>query len=208
MPTYPLTFPTPQPASATFRLVRASSKSVSPFTFREQIYLHPGERWEGVVEWPPMTQDKAAEIQSFYLELQGQFGTFLYGDPNYLAKGARGLATGSPLVNGAGQTGNTLVVDGLTPSLTGWLKKGDYFQLGSGTAARLYQVSQDVNTDGSGEATLTFWPAIRSSPADNQAVIINGAKGLFRAATGSSELTVTEGNFYSTSFAFVEAIGE
>lgn len=208
MATYPLTFPSIVPSSASFRIARSTSSSVSPFTFTQQVYNFGGERWEGNVTFPPMTSANAAELQSFFLEMQGMYGTFLYGDPNYLAQGARGLATGSPLVMGAGQTGNTLIVDGLSNNLTGWLKKGDYIQIGTGVNARLYQSSQDVNTNGSGQATITLYPALRSSPADNAAVIVSGANGLFRLVGNTAEWQVEEGNFYNFSFGFVEAISE
>lgn len=208
MATFPLTFPALTPQTASFRIVRATSSSVSPFTFRQQVYKFGGGRWEGNVDFPPLTQDQAAELQAMFLELEGQYGTFLYGDPNYLAQGARGLATGSPLVKGAGQTGNTLVVDGLSNNLTNWLKKGDYIQLGTGTSARLYQSSTDVNTNGSGEATITLYPALRTSPTDNAVVVVNGARGCFRLADNAAEWRVSEGNLYSVSFGFVEAIIE
>lgn len=209
MPTYPLSFPSGLvPSSASFGLSRATSSTISPYTFNQQVYKFSGERWEGSVTFPPMTQESVGELQAFFLEMQGQFGTFLYGDPNYLVKGARGIASGSPLVNGAGQTGNTLNVDGLGASIVGWLKKGDYIQLGSGSSSRLHQSATDVDTNGSGQATITLYPAIRTSPADNAAVVVNGAKGVFRLASNVSEWAISEGNFYDVSFGFVEAISE
>lgn len=208
MPTYPLSFPSITPAAATFRITRSTSSSVSPFTFRQQVYQFGGERWEGTVEFPPLTRAQAAEVQAFLLEMQGQYGTFLYGDPNYLVEGARGLASGSPLVMGAGQTGNSLIVDGLANNLTGWLLKGDYIQLGTGADARLYQTYQDVNTNGSGQATIPLFPNLRSSPADNAAVVVSGAKGVFRLASPSAEWQVGEANIYSLNFGFIEAISE
>lgn len=206
---YPLTFPTSvTPKSGTFRLRRATSSSVSPFTFRRQVYKFSGETWEGNVTFPPLTQDQVADLQAFLTDLQGQYGTFLYGDPNYLAQGPRGLASGSPLVNGASQTGNSLAVDGLSNNLTGWLKKGDYIQIGTTTSSRLHMVVDDVNTNGSGQATIPIYPAIRTSPADNAAIIVNGAKGLFRLASSEVEWDIGEANLYSVSFGFVEAVGE
>jgi hypothetical protein len=135
MATFPLTFPTLTPQSATFRITRATSSSISPFTFRQQVYKFGGERWEGNVTFPPLTSDQAAELQAMFLELEGQYGTFLYGDPNYLAQGPRGLATGSPLVKGAGQTGNTLVVDGLI-CWTHWLAEKGRLSFSSEPALR------------------------------------------------------------------------
>jgi hypothetical protein len=208
MVTFPIAFPSLTPATGSFKLVRSVSSSTSPFTFKQQVYRFTGDRWEGQVTFPPLTQAQAGEIQAFFLQLEGMYGTFLYGDPNYLAQSPRGLATGSPLVMGAGQTGNSLIVDGLSNNLTGWLKKGDYIQIGTGSASRLHQVSEDVNTNGSGQATIPIYPAIRTSPADNAAIVVTGAKGCFRLASSSGEWQIGEANLYNISFSYIEAITE
>jgi hypothetical protein len=208
MPTYPLTFPSIPPAASTFMLTTATSSSISPFTFRQQVYKHPGERWQGAISWPPLSRAQSGAIRAFLTELQGQYGTFLYGDPDYLAKGPLGVASGSGQVAGAGQTGNTLNVDNLSVGVTGLLLKGDYFQIGTGTDARLYQLVADVNSDSGGAATFSFFPALRSTPADNAAIVINGAKGLFRSSSNIAEWQANEGNIHTISFSFVEAISE
>lgn len=208
MPTYPLTFPAVGIKSSNMRLITASSMSQSPYTFRQQVYLFPGARWEIDVTVRRLTYAQAGAVKAFKADLQGHFGTFLYGDPDFLAKGANGLLGGTPLVKGAGQTGNTLDIDGLTPSVVGWGKKGDYFQLGTGTGSRLYMLTEDVDSDGAGEATLTFQPPLRSSPADNAAVTVNGAKGLFRMATNIADWGSDQSSIHDFSMTMVEAIGE
>jgi len=155
-----------------------------------------------------MLNSDAASVKAFLADLQGQYGTFLYGDPDYLAVGARGSLGGTPLVNGAGQTGNTLAIDGASLSVTNWIRKGDYFQLGTGTSARLYMITEDANSNGSGEVTLTFQPALRSSPADNQAVTITGAKGLMRLASNTAEWSSNYRPIYGVRISYVEAINE
>jgi hypothetical protein len=70
---------------------------------------------------------------------------------------------GTVLVNGAGQTGSSLVVDGLTdvPQV------GDTFTLAG--VEKVYTVTATVTVT-SGGATLSINPALASSPADNAAV--------------------------------------
>ena len=70
---------------------------------------------------------------------------------------------GTVLVNGAGQTGSSLVVDGLTdvPQV------GDTFSVAG--VEKVYTVTATVTVT-SGGATLTINPALASSPADNAAV--------------------------------------
>ena len=102
----------------------------------------------------------------------------LLGDPiGATPRGSASSAPGTPVVNGASQTGDTLSIDGLPASATGYLKAGDYIQLGSGTGAQLYKVLDDVDSNASGEADLTIWPDLRSSPADDATVVVSNAKG-------------------------------
>lgn len=206
--TYPLTFPSVGIVRSSFRIKRAVSQSSSPFTFAQQTYKHQGEMWEGEVTFKPVRRADAAEIQAFLGELYGAYGTFLYGDPDFLVQGLRGAGGGTPLVKGASQTGNTLIIDGLTSATANVYKKGDYFQLGTGTSSRLYMITQNINSNTAGEATLQFVPAIRSSPADNAAVTFAGAKGLFRSAENVAQWDSDYAMIYGITFSFMEAVGE
>jgi hypothetical protein len=109
--------------------------------------------------------------------LCGSKGSFLLGDTAHTTP--RGVGTGTPLVMGGGQSGAELITDGWTPGVTNILRAQDYIQLGSGNTARLYMVLQDVNSNGSGQATLDLWPTLRSSPADNAAIVINNPMSRF-----------------------------
>lgn len=93
---------------------------------------------------------------------------------------------GAPLVNGAGQTGTTLVVDGLTDTP----QSGDTFTV-NGTAKVYTLVGTPVVTSGS--TTLTITPALAASPADNSVVT-------FRTANRSSanKLRFARHNFSGT----------
>jgi hypothetical protein len=128
----------------------------------------------------------------------------LLGDPNGAT--ARGAATGTPLVNGASQTGGSLVIDGAATSVTGWLKAGDYIQLGSNGSSTLHKVLTDANSDGSGNVTLDIWPHIRVAPADNAAVTVSDAKGLFRLSSNEQAFSINESAIYGMTFAAMEAV--
>jgi len=208
MTTYPLTFPSVGIVSSTFGIMRSTSSNRSPFTYRQQVYDFGGSMWQGEVTFMPMFNSDASAIKAFLADLNGQFGTFLYGDPDFLALGALGTLGGTPLIKGAAQTGNTLEIDGATPLVTNWIRKGDYFQLGTGTDSRLYMITQDANSDSSGNVTLTFQPSLRSSPSDNQAVTITGAKGLMRLASNGADWQSNYRPIYSVTIGFVEAISE
>lgn len=107
-----------------------------------------------------MNRTQAALWQAFFLQLEGSVNTFNAYDPD--ARTPRGAATGTPLVNGGSQTGSSLITDGWTNS-TLVLKTGDYFSVNS----ELKMVTADATSNGSGQATISFKPALRSSPSDN-----------------------------------------
>jgi len=202
--TYPLSFPAGiAPKRVTFFGVNAVSISRSPFTFDTQTQSFSGQSWGAEVTLPAMIRETAEEWISFLMALQGPKGTFYLRDP--LAAEPRGVATGTPLVNGANQTGNSLVTDGWTNSTTGILKRGDKIQIGS----RLYAVmgTSDVDSDGSGNATIDIWPRLRESPADNENIITVEAAGVFRLANNLNNFwSADETKTYDISFDCVEAI--
>ena len=136
--------------------------------------------------------------------MNGLYGTFLLGD---LANTEpRGVGTGTPLVNGASQTGDELITDGWTPDTTGILKAGDWIQLGSGSASRLYKVLDDVESDVSGNATINIFPSLRSSPSDDDALTTSSAKGQWRLSSNETNYSIDQMSIYGITFACIEAI--
>jgi hypothetical protein len=71
-------------------------------------------------------------------------------------------------------------------------RSGDYLQLGPRATARLHEVLLDVASDGSGNATLNIWPALRESPVDGSAVVVNDARGRFHLTSNIREITIDE----------------
>ena len=205
--TYPLTFPTTGVASVNLIARNVVGSSISPFTFNLQVHRHQGQRWEADITLPPMKRAEAEVWISFFMKLYGSYGTFTMGDPNGATpRGTASTNAGTPVVNGASQTGGELAIDGLPTSETGYLLAGDYIQLGSGTGAQLYKVLDDVDTNASGEATVTIWPDLRSSPADDATVVVSNAVGLFRLGTNTTDWQINQAGFYSMTFGAVEAL--
>lgn len=206
--TYPLSLPTVSGiASVNFIARSATGITTSPFTLESQVFRNQGERFEADVSLAPMKRDDAEQWNAFFLKLYGQFGTFLLGDPNAsVPRGSASTTPGTPVVNGASQTGDTLNIDGAPASATGYLKAGDYIQLGSGTSSRLYKVLDDANSNGSGEVALTIYPDLRSSPSDGATVVVSDAKGLFRLNTPTHQWSISQDSFYSMTFGAIEAI--
>lgn len=148
-----------------FGLETNTQTFTSPLTKATQRVLLGGARWNGNYSLPAMNRAQAAAWKAVFLQLEGMANTFNAYDPD--CKAPRGSAGGTPLVNGANQTGSTLTIDGCTANIVGWLKAGDYFSVNG----ELKMLTQDATTNGSGQTTLNFKPALRNSPTDNAAIV-------------------------------------
>lgn len=117
----------------------------------------------------------------------------IYEDQNIQAQ-LVGTHAGTPVVNGAGQTGATLVTNGWTASLAGLLNVGDVFTIAgvfavnpknrqsTGTLQN-FVVTATAASDGSGNSTISIYPAITTSgayqtvsasPANSAAITVFG----------------------------------
>lgn len=201
---YPISLPS---AFAVARIVvrqnNTVGKSVSPFSAESQTYVHQGQWWEAEIQLPPMQRDDAEDVLGAFLSLRGAEGTMLLPAPNPAIRGAGG---GTPVVDGAGQTGLELAVRGGPLSATNWLKAGDWIQLGSGSSTRLHKVLVAASTDGTGDCTLDIWPRLRSSPADGATITLANCKGVFELSSNAQEYTIEAGMKYGYAFACRERV--
>jgi hypothetical protein len=203
--TYPLSLPDGiRVAQISFNGESAVTRSESPFTFKQQVVRFPGQRWSVDINIPPFRRETMEPLVAFLLALNGPEKTFLLGDTKNRLP--RGSGRGIVLVNGSGQTGNSLTVDDATPNTVGWLKAGDWIQLGTGASSQLYKVLQDVTTDGDGNARIFIWPDLRVSPADNAVVRLENTSGVFRLANNNTAWSINEVCTYGISFSAVEAV--
>jgi hypothetical protein len=101
---------------------------------------------------------------------------------------------GTVLVNGASQTGSSLIVDGLTAAP----QAGDVFKVAG--IDKVYTVTSDASVS-SGGATLSINPALASSPADDAAITFlstsRESAGKTRFArynyTGTEKIAIVDG---------------
>ena len=206
---YPLTLPTVTGIqNITFTTVNAVAMSMSPFTYKQQVFAHQGQRWEIDVTLPPMKRENAEVWLAWLVSLKGLRGTFLLGDPNNATpRGSAQSYNNDPVVvNGANQIGDTLNIDNCEYSQTGWMKAGDYIQLGSQSSASLHKVLSDANSDGSGNVTLDIWPNINIAKADNSTVVTSNTVGVFRLNDNTSNWSINDVSNYGITFGGVQAI--
>lgn len=199
--TYPINLPsTPAPSEVRIAPRSIVAVAVSPFSGAQQAYQHQGQFWQADITLPPMRTADAAPWMAAFLQLNGRYGTFRLG--NAAMQTPRGAATGTPLVKGASQTGQSLITDGWSASVTGILKQGDYIQIED----RLYMLMIDANSDASGNATLDIWPRLRAAPADNAVITTSNCKGLFRLTSNEMPWVHKPADIVELSFSAVEAI--
>jgi hypothetical protein len=190
---YPLATPTTIGIeSIELRAVNAVAVSQSPFTYKQQIVSHGGQKWEASVNIPSVHRDKAAEWKAMLVGLKGQVGTFLLGDPDYATP--QGTVSSCVLSGNVGDDTASVV-------MTGTLKAGDYIQLGSGASSKLHQVLLDQDGDG----TIEIWPSLRSDYTSST-VVFNSPKGVFRLATNMTSWSINNASIYGISFEAVEAV--
>ena len=190
---YPLDTPTTIGfESIELRAVNATITSQSPFSYKQQVISHTGQRWEASVSIPSVLRDLAEPWAAFLTALKGQTGTFLLGDP--LSAAPRGTVSSCTITGDAGD-------ESVAVTMTGSLLAGDYIQLGSGTTARLHKVLVDQ----SGSGTLEIWPALRSTYS-GATVTTTNAKGVFRLNQNVSSWQISNANSYGIAFEAVEAI--
>ena len=194
--TFPVTPPvSPLPDALDWDNFDANPFTQDPFTGQTQTQ----EFFDQIsvdVSLPPMEIADAARWIGFLIKLRGRVGSFLWGDDSWTLQGAAG---GTPLVNGASQTGLTLITDGW-PNSTLVLKEADVIQIGAGATAELKRVTADATTNGSGQVTIDIWPQIRTSPGDNTAIVTSSPKGLFRLSDNRRGWKVNEAIHFGIQF--------
>lgn len=137
--------------------------------------------WAIELAYGAVTRSEFGELWSFLVKQAGQYGAF-YWSPStpFVTLGTGG---GAPYVQGAGQTGTTLSTDGWSNSET-VMKAGDFFSIEGDT--KVYQVTADVVSDGTGQATMEFFPSLRASPANLADIDVSP---VFRVSLSNDTLT-------------------
>jgi hypothetical protein len=161
------------PPTLDWALVSNTQTFGSPLSGSVQTVEMPGARWQFSYPMNNLSADDAALLRAFLVKLRGQSGRFYMH--NWAQPLPRGVGGGVPKVNGAGQSGTTLVTNGWPVSAT-VLKTGDFFEVGT----ELKMAVADATSNASGVATITFEPPLRASPANLAAITTTRPKGIFK----------------------------
>lgn len=139
---------------------------------------------------------QASAIAEQYVKGQmGRAAGFTFYMDQNCATHTVGALGGTPLVNGANQTGASITTDGWSNNITGVVKKGDILTFASTNQVNVqsrnnigslqqFVVTEDADSNGSGQATIKIDPPItvsgaqqtvNQSPADNAVILIFGS---------------------------------
>jgi hypothetical protein len=151
------------PTSSSLAWLDNTAIFTSPLSGTTRTLARPGGRWRQTLTVQGL-QDQPA-IEAFVFRLNGAEHRALLPDFGYKRQGAGG---GTPRVNGASQTGLSLVTDGW-PASTLVLKAGDRI----GSSGQMLVVTQDATTNGSGQVTLQLAHPIRVAPANDSLIEID-----------------------------------
>lgn len=146
----------------------------SPLNGHTQVITRPGSYLCFDLVYNILTEAQRAELEGFIAKLDGQLHWLkmpYYGHVN------RGMAFGTPVVNGANQTGASIITSGWTGSQL-QLYRGDKVSIGG----ELKILTDDV-TSVAGAATLPIRPAQRIAPSNGSAIVCNDPTGTFMLAS-------------------------
>lgn len=192
-------FPAIKPASISWGYRRNIAYNTSMGGKVTRIAL-TGDRWVASLTMPPVTGEDARLLTTFAMRVSEVGGSVLLPMFGYTFPGVAGL---TPLVNGAGQSGSTLNIDGLPPNETGIIPAGARMGLATN---QVVWVAADADSNGSGEAAVTLTTPIRTSPDENSAVDLYTPKVACILPEGFAEWAISAPLIHTITFQFIEDI--
>tara|TARA_R110000787_G_scaffold94640_5_gene197461 strand:+ start:148 stop:741 length:594 start_codon:yes stop_codon:yes gene_type:complete len=137
---------------------------------KAQQLIRPGSRFRARVSWPPMKPDAARILLSRLLAALDTGVRIIWP-----LIGVNQGVSGAPVVDGAGQTGTTIAIRGLTAGAV--VKEGYWISLIDGAGQHyLHNARADRVASGGGLISLPIFPALRASFADGASVLISQPK--------------------------------
>ena len=184
--------------SSTFGLEENTETFVSPISNTIQTLARTGARWYLTINYAPMKRADAQVVIAFLTKLRGRVNSLNGFDPNATSP-LGDVSSSTLLVNGASQTGNSLICDGAEAS-TLVLKAGDYFEVNN----ELKMVTDDATSDASGDVTINFSPSLRSSPSDDASITTTNPNCEMKLVDDNVTWSQSVGDIYNISFSAIE----
>lgn len=191
-----LSLPTwPWPRQMTPRLVTARNELSAAFGGNVQRFSRMGSRHAIDFTMPPMTYIDAQDWSA--IDAEDETVVMVIPQP-----GLDTGAPGAPLVAGAGQTGTTLNLDGLTPHYV--FRRRQWLTITTSGQRYAYRVKTETVVGSGGTVALPLTTMLRVSPADNDVVEVAEPKieGFATVPEGAWETDVA--GLVSLSFTITE----
>ncbi len=156
------------PTDVTMEVVGNTGLFKSPLIASAQT-LARSTKWNANYRFSNLRADDRADLMGTIAALRGQDNRLrvpVYDNPK------RGAYGGTPLVNGGGQTGFSLVIKNASINITNWIRRGDYFSVFVGAEHELKMATVDANSDGAGIVALSFTPRLRAAPLDDAVIFV------------------------------------
>lgn len=152
---------TPGAIEFTPRLITSRTENSPAFGSSDQRFARMGSRYAFDVKLEP--QDSTAAMD--WIDIETESETCVWPVPLLdLDPGT----VGAPRIDGAGQTGSTLNLKGLTPNL--WIRKGQWLSVITSDRRYLYRARATIIADAAGEASLPLCTLLRVPHADEDVV--------------------------------------
>lgn len=125
-----------------------------------------GSRFRFTLSFSNLTGEDAQDLMGYVALLRGRqhrAGVTM----NRLGYVARGAYGGSPVTSGIEAVGQTVInLSGASTSITKWAAQGDFVALGN----QLRIVTEDANSDGGGNVSISVWPEVHVEVAASTAL--------------------------------------
>lgn len=183
----------------------------TPRDGNRSLVIEPTAQVEIVDSLKSLFQSSDQIMKQYEQGNMGQAAGFKWSLDQNVAVHTVGPLGGTPLVNGAGQTGASLVTNGWTAAAALRLKAGDTFTIAGVFAVnpqsrastgqlRQFVVTADVSSDASGNATIPISPAIVTSGAFQTVTASPGAGAAITVLGAANTLTPVNLAYHKNAF--------
>lgn len=149
------------------RLITSRTENSPAFGSSDQRFARMGSRWAFDVRLEPQDSESAMD----WVDVETESETCVWPVP--LIDFDPG-PEGAPKIDGAGQTGSTVNLKGLTPNLI--IRKGQWFSVITSSRRYLYRARSEVVADATGDAAVPLTTLLRVPHANNDVVEIEEPK--------------------------------
>jgi hypothetical protein len=159
---------TPVPTSVEWGWVAPTLESFGA-SLKRQTRTRGGNRFGFRFHYRNVVRADIAPLLAALVQLRGRYNTMTCTLPGHTSP--LGTGWGTPLSDGINAAGTrAITTKGMTFSITGAAKAGDFVKFSGHT--KVYMVTADANSNGTGRTTLAIEPALIVATADGEAMTV------------------------------------